>query len=68
MAAWENDSPQTLDDIEPTRVVTVRMPKSLHTRLKKESAETGMSINTICLIRLDVPAGDLLKPKSQQAA
>jgi len=41
----------SLDD-EPTRVVTVRMPKSLHTRLKEDAHAEQTSLNKLCLARL----------------
>jgi len=39
-------------ETEPLRVVTVRMPKSLHATLKTEARELKMSINTLCISKL----------------
>ncbi|MFM8635375.1 MAG: hypothetical protein ACKOEX_11300 [Planctomycetia bacterium] len=37
---------------ETTRVVTVRMPRSLHSTLKAEAGQMGVSINTLCISKL----------------
>ena len=37
---------------ETQRVVTVRMPKSLHESLKAEAEEMRVSINTLCISKL----------------
>lgn len=37
---------------ETLRVVTVRMPKSLHETLKSEAVERKVSINTLCIAKL----------------
>jgi predicted HicB family RNase H-like nuclease len=37
---------------ESQRVVTVRMPRSLHETLKAEAEEMGVSINTLCIPKL----------------
>lgn len=39
-------------DREAQRVVTVRMPRSLHETLKKEADELRVSINTLCIAKL----------------
>lgn len=39
-------------DREANRVVTVRMPRSLHEALKAEAADRRMSINTLCIAKL----------------
>ena len=39
-------------DRESNRVVTVRMPRSLHEALKGEAADRRMSINTLCIAKL----------------
>jgi len=45
----ERDRPA---DREVNRVVTVRMPRSLHEALKAEAADRRMSINTLCIAKL----------------
>ena len=37
---------------EPTRVITVRMPKSLHESLKNEAHEMHTSMNKLCISKL----------------
>lgn len=37
---------------EPQRVVTVRMPRSLHESLKAEAEEMRVSINSLCISKL----------------
>jgi predicted HicB family RNase H-like nuclease len=37
---------------EPTRVITVRLPKSLHESLKAESHQRLMSMNQLCISKL----------------
>jgi predicted HicB family RNase H-like nuclease len=39
-------------DREAQRVVTVRMPRSLHETLKSEAEEMRVSINTLCISKL----------------
>lgn len=40
------------DDLEPTRVITVRMPKSLHESLRNEAHEKRTSMNKLCISKL----------------
>lgn len=49
LRARERDRP---GDREANRVVTVRMPRSLHEALKSEAADRRMSINTLCIAKL----------------
>lgn len=37
---------------EPTRVITVRLPKSLHESLRQEAFATETSINQLCIAKL----------------
>ena len=37
---------------EPTRVITVRLPKSLHEALKAESHQRCTSMNQLCISKL----------------
>jgi predicted HicB family RNase H-like nuclease len=41
-----------LDDKEPTRVITVRLPKSLHESLKTEAHDRNTSMNQLCISKL----------------
>jgi len=40
------------DDKEPTKVITVRLPKSLHELLRKEAHEHSTSMNKLCISKL----------------
>ena len=41
-----------VDDLEPTRVITVRLPKSLHESLRNEAHEKKTSMNKLCISKL----------------
>lgn len=40
------------DDSEPTRVITVRLPRSLHESLRTEAHEKKTSMNKLCISKL----------------
>jgi predicted HicB family RNase H-like nuclease len=40
------------DEKEPTRVITVRLPKSLHESLRTEAHERRTSMNKLCISKL----------------
>ena len=44
--------PTSLDDAEPTRVITVRLPRSLHEALRVEAHEHRTSMNKLCISKL----------------
>jgi hypothetical protein len=44
--------PLEMDDEEPTRVITVRLPKSLHETLRVEAFEHHTSMNKLCISKL----------------
>jgi predicted HicB family RNase H-like nuclease len=44
--------PLAMDDEEPTRVITVRLPKSLHETLRAEAHEHRTSMNKLCISKL----------------
>ena len=44
--------PMATDDEEPTRVITVRLPKSLHETLRAEAHEHRTSMNKLCISKL----------------
>ncbi len=41
-----------MSDREPTRVITVRLPKSLHESLRAEAHERNTSMNQLCIAKL----------------
>jgi len=47
---------------EPTRVITVRMPKSLHESLRTEAHERKTSMNKLCISKLLQMVDDQLIP------
>jgi predicted HicB family RNase H-like nuclease len=51
-----------LDDSEPTRVITVRLPKSLHESLRTEAHEKRTSMNKLCISKLLQMIDDELIP------
>ena len=40
------------ETVEPTRVITIRLPKSLHESLKDEAYEYRTSMNKLCVSKL----------------
>ena len=44
--------PVATDPAEPTRVITVRLPKSLHEALRAEAHEHRTSMNKLCISKL----------------
>jgi predicted HicB family RNase H-like nuclease len=49
-------------DTEPTRVITVRLPKSLHESLQTEAGQKRTSMNKLCISKLLQFIGDDLVP------
>jgi predicted HicB family RNase H-like nuclease len=52
MVAKLREQPAPPDDKEPTRVITVRMPKSLHESLRDEAQDKRTSMNQLCISKL----------------
>ena len=46
------EGPLALDAEEPTRMITVRLPKSLHETLRAEAHEHRTSMNKLCISKL----------------
>lgn len=53
---------------EPTRVITVRMPKSLHESLKAEANDMRTSMNKLCISKLLQVVDDELVPSELATA
>jgi predicted HicB family RNase H-like nuclease len=51
------------EEIEPTRVITVRMPKSLHESLRVEAHDRHTSMNKLCISKLLQMIDDQLVPQ-----
>ena len=45
-------APAADNSLEPTRVITVRLPKSLHESLRAEAHERRTSMNKLCISKL----------------
>jgi predicted HicB family RNase H-like nuclease len=58
----ENDSDLPGGPREPTRVITVRLPKSLHESLRTEAHERRTSMNKLCISKLLQVVDDELVP------
>jgi len=58
----ENDSAE-IEKPEPTRVITVRLPKSLHELLREEAYEHRTSVNKLCISKLVQVIDDEFVPK-----
>jgi len=52
LAKLREQGPVALDPDEPTRVITVRLPKSLHEALRVEAHEHRTSMNKLCISKL----------------
>jgi predicted HicB family RNase H-like nuclease len=52
IAAMRSHDPSKGDSTEPERMITIRLPKSLHDALKTESEEMNLSINKLCISKL----------------
>jgi predicted HicB family RNase H-like nuclease len=52
VAAIRSQDTSKGDSAEPERMITIRLPKSLHDVLKCEADETNLSINKLCISKL----------------
>jgi predicted HicB family RNase H-like nuclease len=52
LAKLREKSGENENDREPTRVITVRMPKSLHESLRQEAHSRRTSMNKLCISKL----------------
>ena len=52
LAKLREQGPMAMDTAEPTRVITVRLPKSMHDALKDEAYEHRTSMNKLCISKL----------------
>lgn len=48
---------------EPERVITVRMPRSMHEGIVRETQELGLSVNKFCITKLLQPANKKFTPE-----
>jgi predicted HicB family RNase H-like nuclease len=65
----ENDSDLPGGPREPTRVITVRLPKSLHESLRAEAHDRHTSMNKLCISKLlQVVDGELVPAEASASA
>lgn len=62
LANLRKTGPLPPDEEEPTRVITVRMPRSLHESLRAEAHDRKTSMNKLCISKLLQVIGDELIP------
>ncbi|GAA5505159.1 hypothetical protein [Novipirellula caenicola] len=65
VAAMRSQDPSKGDSAEPERMITIRLPMSLHDALKVESAEMNLSINKLCISKLLQPVAGRFIPLQQ---
>lgn len=52
VAALRSQDPGKHTETEPERMITIRLPKSMHESLQSESDELNLSINQLCISKL----------------
>jgi predicted HicB family RNase H-like nuclease len=52
LSQLRSQGPPIKDETEPTKVITVRLPKSLHEALRVEAHEHHTSMNKLCISKL----------------
>ncbi len=62
VAKLREKSTSQADEKEPTRVITVRLPKSLHESLRVEAHSRHTSINKLCISKLLQMIDDVMVP------
>ena len=68
MLAKLRERPAPADPGEPTRVITVRLPQSLHESLQAEAYEKHTSMNKLCISKLLQVVDNELIPMAQAGA
>ncbi|WP_153555333.1 toxin-antitoxin system HicB family antitoxin [Roseimaritima sediminicola] len=64
-AAMRSQDPGKGDELEPQKMITVRLPKSQHEALKLEAGEHRTSINKLCISKLLLPIKEKHVPKEK---
>ncbi|MCA9172366.1 MAG: toxin-antitoxin system HicB family antitoxin [Planctomycetales bacterium] len=65
VAKLRDRASEPADSREPTRVITVRLPKSLHESLRTEAHERKTSMNKLCISKLLQIVDENLVPTEQ---
>ena len=65
----QTTSDATANSKEPQRVITVRLPKSMHESMNDQAKAVGTSMNKLCISKLLQPIdGDLVPAEGEGAA
>ncbi len=67
VAALRSQDTSKGDAVEPERMITIRLPMSVHEALKRESEEVGLSINQLSISKLLQPVAGRFIPLQQGA-
>lgn len=67
LATLRQNTLPSQEGIEPTRVITVRLPKSMHETLRAEAHERHTSMNKLCISKLLQFVDNSLVPKDTKA-
>ncbi|MCC9601574.1 hypothetical protein LOC67_13535 [Stieleria sp. JC731] len=65
LAAIRSQDQSKADAAEPERMITIRIPRSLHEALQAESKTCGLSINKLAISKLLFPANPRFIPEQQ---
>ena len=65
LAAIRSQDQSKSDAAEPERMITIRIPRSLHESLQEESKASGLSINKLSISKLLWPANPRFIPEQQ---
>ncbi|QDV43059.1 hypothetical protein Enr13x_29110 [Stieleria neptunia] len=65
LAAIRSQDQSKSDAAEPERMITIRIPRSLHESLQEESKACGLSINKLSISKLLLPANPRFVPEQQ---
>ena len=68
VAQFREKAPSVSENREPTRVITVRLPKSLHEALRAEAHDRHTSMNKLCISKLLQVIDEEMVPVDELAA
>lgn len=59
--------PEPVEPREPqSRVITVRMPRAMHERIRSVAHEQKLSMNLLCVLAIEQAASELEQPESER--
>ncbi|MDM4016639.1 toxin-antitoxin system HicB family antitoxin [Roseiconus lacunae] len=65
LAAIRSQDQSKADSAEPERMITIRIPRSLHEALQEEAKGSGLSINKLAISKLLLPVNPRFVPEQQ---